>query len=217
MMSKKIYSASMLFCILLLNSLCWLNKEARMRKIGFLLVVLSMALVIASCASSPQVNTSEIPSFWLNPPTSKDTLYGVGSAKMSSLDLSRTTATASARDEVAQEVQVTVKNALTKYAQQAGEGDNQQTLAYVETVSRQVANVTLSGCRTEKVSVASDGTVYALVSYPVTNMMDTAKTQFSRNDASAFAEFKANEALKRLNDEIQNNPPKATGEQGSKP
>ena len=41
--------------------------------------------------------------------------------------------------------------------------------------------------------------------------MDTAKTQFSRNEASAFAEFKADEALKRLNNELQSNPPKAGG------
>ncbi len=104
-----------------------------------------------------------------------------------------------------------MKTAMTDYVQQAGEGDNQQAVQFVETVSRQIANVTLTGCRTEKVAVGEDGRVYALVSYQVSNLIDTAKNQFSRNEASAFAEFKADEALKRLNDELQNNPPKAAG------
>ena len=178
---------------------------------AFLLVGAAIALVIASCASSSRINTGEIPDWYLNPPTAKDAIYGVGSSKMSTLDLSRTSATGRARDDVARQVQISVRNALTNYAQQAGEGDNQQALTFAETVSRQIANATLSGCHVDKAAVASDGTVYVLVLYPVANLMETAKAQFSRNDAAAFAEFKADEALKRLNGEVQNNPTKAGG------
>ncbi len=183
-------------------------KKAMLRVL-LLLVTIVVAAVITSCATtSPKVDKSQIPRFYLNPPTSKESLYGVGEAKMSSLDLSRTTALARARDDVARQVQVSVKNALTDYAQEAGEGGNQQTLQFVETVSRQMVDVTLSGCRTDKVEATDDGTVYALVSYGIQNVMDAAKTQFSRNEAAAFAEFKADEAVRRLNDEIQKNPPR---------
>lgn len=166
-------------------------------------------LLIVSCATGPGVNKREIPSFYLNPPTSKDYIYGVGEAHLSTLSLSRTTALSRARDDVARQVQVAVRNAITDYAQQAGEGDNQQTIQFVETVSRQIVNVTLSGVRTEKIEPASDGTVYALVSYPVANLQEVASREFSRNEATAFAEFKANEALKRLDAELEDNPPKA--------
>ncbi len=171
-------------------------------KARFLLALGIAAILVGSCASGG-VDRSDIPSFYLNPPTAKETLYGVGQAKMSTLDLSRTTAIARARDDVARQVRVSVKNALTDYAQQAGEGDNQQTLNFVETVSRQIVDVTLSGCHPEKVEISESGTVYAMVSYPVANLLDSARTQFQRNEASAFAEFKADEAVDRLNREIQ--------------
>jgi LPP20 lipoprotein len=172
-------------------------------KAWLLFSVVIAAITIGSCASSRGIDKSEIPGFYLAPPVARDTLYGVGQAKASTLDLSRTTAIARARDDVARQVQVSVKNALTDYAQQAGEGDNQQTLNFVETVSRQIVDVTLSGCHPEKIEVADSGTVYALVSYPVANLLDAARTQFRRNEASAFAEFKADEAVDRLDQEIQ--------------
>jgi len=166
-------------------------------------------LVLVSCASTPNVNKKEIPAFYLNPPRAADTIYGVGEAKMSTLTLSRTTALSRARDDVARQVQVAVKNAITDYAQQAGEGKNQQAIQFVETISRQVADVTLSGVRTEKIDAGSDGTVYALVSYPTANLMQAAQIEFQRNDAAAFSEFKADQALKQLDSELKNNPPKA--------
>ncbi len=170
---------------------------------GVSMVVVIVAGFSACLSGPPRVDTSQIPAFFLNPPSSNDTLYGVGDAKMATLSLSRSTAIARARDDIAGQVSVSVKNALTDYAQQAGEGGNQQTVQFVETVSRQVADVTLSGCRTEQVEVADDGSVYVLVSYDVKSVLDAAQTEFTRNEAAAFAEFKADEALRRLNDEIQ--------------
>jgi hypothetical protein len=179
-----------------------------MKRASMGIVLGAAALLLVACASGPVINKRDIPSFYLNPPKSKDYIYGVGEAKLSTLSLSRTTALSRARDDVARQVQVSVKNAISDYAQQAGEGKNQQTIQFVETISRQVADVTLSGVRTERIEPSSDGTVYALVSYPIANLLDAANNEFSRNDAAAFAEFKASEALKRLESEIQTNPPK---------
>jgi hypothetical protein len=170
-----------------------------------LIVFAAATLAVTSCETTGnRIDRNQIPSFYLTPPTSKDTLYGVGYARMSSLDLSRTTAVARARADVAGQVQASVKTALTDYAQQAGEGENNQALQFVESVSRQIVDVTLAGCRTDKVEVIDDGTVYALVSYPITNLMAAAGSQFRRNEAAAFAGFKAEEAVSRLNDEIRN-------------
>lgn len=180
-----------------------------MKRAPMATLVGAVLLALAACATGPSINKREIPKFYLNPPTSKDYIYGVGEARLSTLSLSRTTALSRARDDVARQVQVAVKSAITDYAQQAGEGNNQQTVQFVETVSRQIVNVTLSGVRTERIEPAEDGTVYALVSYPVANLKEVASREFARNEASAFAEFKANEALKRLDAELQNNPPKA--------
>jgi len=160
-----------------------------------------------SCASSPRVANSQIPDWYLNPPVAKSAFYGTGSAKQSSLELSRSLAIASARSELAQQVSVLVKSGITRYLQQGGSGDNQQALNFGDAVTRQVSQVALSGCKVEKLSVADDGTVYALVTYPVANMNDNAKEAFVRNNASAFAQFQSDQALKALDEELQNPPP----------
>jgi hypothetical protein len=128
---------------------------------------------------------------------------------MSTLTLSRTAALSRARDDLARQVQVHIRNAIIDYAQEAGEGNNQQTLQFVETISRQVTDVTLSGARTVKIESTSDGTVFVLVSYDTVSMMEAAKESFARNETAAFAEFKADEALRRLDSELKNKPSKA--------
>jgi len=97
------------------------------------------AVVVVSCASSSNVNTSQIPNWYLNPPTSKTMFYGTGSARESSLELSRSLAVASARSAVAQEVQTVVKTGITRYLQQAGSGKDQQALSFGDSVTRQVS------------------------------------------------------------------------------
>jgi len=179
------------------------------RNFGSIVLTVSAAvMVLASCASSQHVDTSQIPDWVKNQPTSKDTFYGIGIAKMSDLNLSRETAIARARNEVAQDVALRVKTALTDYQQQAGSADKQQALNFTETVSRQIADVTLKGSVVEKTVIADDGTVYALVSYPVASVLASAGQTFKRNEAASYAEFKANDALKQLNQELQNSPPK---------
>jgi hypothetical protein len=39
--------------------------------------------------------------------------------------------------------------------------------------------------------------------------MDATQKEFQRNEDAAFAEFKAQQALEKLDSEIDNNPPKA--------
>lgn len=169
---------------------------------------LTMAIVI-SCASSPHVNTSQIPRWYLNPPHSKTMFYGVGSAKESSLELSRSLAIASARQELAGSVQTVVKSGITRYLQQAGSGGSQQAVNFGDNVTRQISKVALNGSTVEKVAVASDGTVYALVSYPESQMNASAKEAFARNNAAAFAQFQADQAVKALDNELANSPPPA--------
>lgn len=176
-------------------------------------VAAATIMAIASCASTQHVNTREIPNWFLNPPSSKTTFYGTGSAKESSLELSRSLAIADARAEVAQEVSVVVKTGITHYLQQGGSGKSQQALNFGDEVSREVSKVSLSGCRVDKVSISQDGRVYALVSYPITQMNQSAMQAFQRNNATAFAQFQADQAVKALDNELANNPPKPKAKQ----
>ncbi len=181
----------------------------RLLKYTFLSFVVFAGLL--SCATSGPRVPRDIPDFYLNPPVAEDAIYGVGDARMSNLSMSRTMALSRARDDVARQVEVVVKNAITDYAQEAGAGRTTQTINFAESVSRQLVDVSLQGVRTVEVSAGKDGTIYALVEYSVSNLMNDASNVFERSEEAAFAEFKANQALDQLNAELENNPPRAGG------
>lgn len=205
-------------------------------RVALALLMLSI-LVIAfvSCAGAPEpepqpkpepkeepvkeeksTSGMDIPSWYLNPPVVEDAFYGVGSAKMSKLDSSRKMAIARAREDIAFQINATVKAAITDYAQEAGADGESQTISFVETISRQLTETTLTNTKTEKVEVDSEGRVYAMVSYNVNEFKETAAKEFQRNEDAAFAEFKAQEALKKLDYELESNPPKAGESPASK-
>ncbi len=166
-------------------------------------VALAMVTILYSCASKNNKIVSigdvgGVPEFFLNPPLSDSVIYGVGTAKTARLDLSRKMAIARARDDIAFQLQSQVESAIIDYAQESGSDNNSQLLSFSETVSRQIADQTLQGTRTEKIIAGEDGTLYALVSFPKANILKTADEIFSRNEDAAFAEFKAREALDYL-------------------
>ena len=159
-------------------------------------------------APQPQV-MADVPQFFLMPPTAEDAFYGVGVAKMSSLDMSRTMSISRARDDIARQVSLQVKNAITDYAQDAG-ADSTQSIKFVETVSRQIAETKLQGAKPKEMYAAKDGTIYALVEYRLDNFKTDAEEVFKRNEEAAFSEFKAAQALEKLNFELNSNPTKSS-------
>ena len=177
--------------------------------------VVFIALFLAACGSSPdpaptvQQAPPGLPSFYLNPPQADDAIYGVGSAKMSTLDTSRRMAISRAREDIAFQMNATIQAAIVDYAQEAGVDGQSQVISFVETISRQVTETTLQGTRTDQVEQGPDGTVYALVSYPMNSFSEAAAQAFQRNEDAAFAEFKADQALRMLDQQLQSNPPRA--------
>ena len=128
---------------------------------------------------------------------------------MSKIDTSRKMAVARAREDIAFQMNASIKAAITDYSQEADVDGKTQIVNFDETVSKQITETTLSGVKTENVADGSDGTFYALVSYPMNNFMDAAFEEFQRNEDSAFAQFIAEQALDKLDTELQENKPKA--------
>jgi hypothetical protein len=129
--------------------------------------------------------------------------------------MSKNMAVARARTDIAFQLNASVKAMIIDYAQESGSEGNTQALNFVETISKQIAEIDLQGAKTVKRYVAKDGTWYAMVSYPLNALTDEVGKLFERNEAAAFSEFKAQEALKRLDSELQNNPPKSSSGEGS--
>jgi hypothetical protein len=173
-------------------------------RIAFIAVVV---LAVASCAS--QQGAPGAPGFYLNPPTAEDVIYGVGSAKMSTLDTSRRVALSRAREDIAFQMNAAIQAMISDYAQEAGVDGSNQVVSFVERVSRQVTETTLTNTRNEEVAQGPDGTIYALVSYPTSEFVSAAGEAFQRDEEAAFAEFKADEAMRRLDQQMQDEPTQA--------
>lgn len=187
-----------------------------MKKTVLLLLAVAIGLALTGCMTpqpTAQQKPSELPDWYLNPPIPEDGYVGVGSARMSSLDSSRRMAVARAREDLAFQINAVVQSAITDYAQEAGVDDNTQVVSFVETVSRQLTDTKLSGARPVNVDQSSDGTVYAMVQLSQNEILNGAEEAFQRNEDAAFAEFKAQQALDRLQSEMQSTPstPGASG------
>ncbi|MEW5816404.1 MAG: LPP20 family lipoprotein [Spirochaetota bacterium] len=199
----------------------YIEGDESMRIIKLLLLPVIGAAVLFACASAPEQPAKELeqpdfPEWYLNPPIAEDAIYGLGMAKLSSDDMSRKMAASRARDDIAFQINVTVKSAITDYAQEAGVDAQKQVINFAESVSRQIANTKLAGAKTVKQYKGKDNTWYVLVMYPMNNLKEDVQQEFVRNEGSMFAEFKANEALKRLEAEVDSNPPKAGQSPASK-
>ena len=171
------------------------------------ILALTMAMILSGCASSRSGSTEasrmkDVPSWFLMPPTSEDAIYGVGSAKKQNPSLARKAATARARDEIAQSVNVKVTNMLKDFMQESGVGENAQALEFTESVSKQVADVSLSGSVRTKTASGKGGWIYVLVEYPLDGLRQSALTEAKKQEA-LYNEFKSIKGFDDLEEAIR--------------
>ena len=190
-----------------------------MKKFIFLAVAAVFAIVLIGCpggadksetgAEMSKEEIDELPEWVINMKTAGDAMYGIGYAKMSNLNTSRTTALARARTDISFQIQSTIQAMMTDYQQEAGVDDNSQTINFVENISKQITNNELSGLTPDKMAVMKDGGVWVRVVYLKSEFVDDAKEAFQRNEDAAFAEFKADQAAQRLDAQLKDSPPES--------
>jgi hypothetical protein len=164
---------------------------------------LVLALLAAGCASSPEpqrINDPNIPE-WLNDFAPEDVLWGIGSAKQSSDQMSMTTAEARSRTSIARQLNAKVEAMFTDYMRDAGTAGSQTALSLQEDVSRQVTSLQLNGARPIKRWKAPDGTWWYLVEYKISDAKAAISAVFN-SEAAQYAEFKADEALRMLDTQL---------------
>ena len=163
-------------------------------------------LILFSCQTSED-NISDLPDFVLNPPVTDNSLYGVGYAKMSKLSLAKTVAATNARADIARQIETVVQASVTDYTQEAGVGDSTQVISYVESITREITDQKLNGARPVRYEQDVDGGLWVLMELPVSEVRTAVSDSFSRRNDAVFAEVQAQDALKRLDYQLQNNPP----------
>jgi hypothetical protein len=172
-----------------------------MKKIISGLLILSAVLLVSGCASKPQSGGSDMPDFVLNPPSQEDALFGIGSAKQSTEQMTITMADSRARQSLGFQLSANVQAMITDYAREAGTENNTASLEFAEVVGRQLVNVELRGATVVKREKMKDGTYWVLMSYNKAAAAQMAATVLE-TESSRYSEFKAKEALQLMEQQL---------------
>ena len=180
-----------------------------MKKIFPLILGLLVIFFIFDCKSNPSELEMDpnIPDFVANPPVSDTYLYGMGSARFTnSSSQSLQAADARARADLATKLNTEVQQMIIDYSRIAGTEINQTAvLSFYESISRQLTQANLRGVELEKRERTKDGTYWSLVRI---SKADAAQVtaEIIESETSRYAEFKAMEALKMMEAQLNKKP-----------
>ena len=181
-----------------------------MKKILGSVLVVALIFVSFSCATKTTevLGAEGIPRpQWVADMSMADPVlhYEIGYGKGTNRASSMARAESDARNKIAFWVKTDVETVLKTYMQDAGVGNETQMIEYIEQVSIQTANVSLSGAEIKGKWEDLEGGIYVLMSYDIdkaaenlAKQMDSTENSFVRNESAAFADFKAQEAFKAL-------------------
>jgi hypothetical protein len=171
------------------------------------LTVLAAALLAVSCGSAPapsaQQSDPNTPP-WLNDFAPEDVIWGIGSAKQSSDQMSLTMAETRARAGIARQLNARIEDMITDYTRDAGTAASQAALSLQEVITRQVTAMQLNGARPIQKWKAPDGAWWYLVEYKKADAQAALKNIID-SEAARYAEFKAGEALRMLDAQLAKN------------
>ncbi|MDR0449979.1 MAG: LPP20 family lipoprotein [Treponema sp.] len=179
-----------------------------MKKIFPLTAALFLALSAFGCKSQP-ASTAPGPVTlppWINDTAPEDVLWGIGSARQSSSQMSMTTAETRARADIARQLNTVVEGMITDYTRDANMGTaNQATIGLQESINRQLSQAQLTGARRDQLWTAPDGTFWARVVYSKADAAKFAADSIKNvvdNEEARYAEFKAMEAAKMMDEQL---------------
>ena len=171
------------------------------------LITLSALTLLTSCGGSRKEGFEEVtkpPSWVLNPPQAEDTFYGIGIAQKANPSLGQQAADSRARDAIAREIEVKVGNMIRDAMEEVLTTFGPEGRDYTESVSKQVAAMTLRGCVIEKREVAGK-TWYALARYNAAEaaqqILEAAKNEARKREA-LYQKAMAEQAFDRLDQEV---------------
>jgi hypothetical protein len=177
----------------------------------WLIVALIAAVVVEGCGSAPATTATAAPALtapdWADELPPEDAFWGIGIAKLQNESLAQQAATSRARRAVAEQLSVLVKGMLTDYAREAGTLSDSTSIQLVESVGRDLVSNQLSGAAPNARKRMPDGTWWVRVSLPKADAKKAATSAID-SEAARFADFKAQEALKMMDAQLDKANPK---------
>jgi hypothetical protein len=176
-------------------------------KKNFLVIVAMIVAVIAAGCVSTGADGAEQPEWVRKPPKDADVHYFIGVGREAQTETAkRGTARADALVQLSQWKESKVASSLKDYVQEAGTVGNTQALQDFEQAVVAKAKANTSGFKEVESWVDRNGNYRILYSYPNSDLKNDFKSTantFVRNQAAAFAEFKADEAYRLLEKELE--------------
>ncbi|VAW84342.1 hypothetical protein MNBD_GAMMA16-710, partial [hydrothermal vent metagenome] len=156
----------------------------------------------------PDTPTVEAPDWICDAPVDGIEVTAVGSFQKTKagVQFQKDQATAAARNALAAQMQVHVKNLLKNYAETTGVGDEETVDTVSSSVTKQLTAATLVGSRKYKSRTSPNGTMYVLVGLDPTaaaaNTQAALKTSYN-NKRAAWQKFVGEKAHDELEAEFE--------------
>ena len=182
-----------------------------MKKLNVLFAVMMItavalcAAVLGGCATQKNAKVPE----WIDELPPQDEFWGIGFAKLQNEGLARETALSRARRDVAAQLSVLAQSMLTDYARESGTLNDTASIQSIERVAQEIINVNLSGASPNAQKRIDDGTWWIRVSMKKADAQKAVNDVFT-TEASRYADFKAAEASKMMQDRINQTQSKPT-------
>jgi hypothetical protein len=144
---------------------------------------------------------------WINDQPPAGELWGIGYADSAMMNLRMTMADSRARQDLARQIETLAQGMVVDYARQGGGITDNTALQFQETVSRQLTQAKLTGAVTDQRWDTSDRKAL-WVRVKIGKEDAAANIQKAiDSEAARYAEFKAMEALKMMDQQLEKNRP----------
>jgi len=155
----------------------------------------------------PDTPDTAAPGWICDQPVKGVELTAIGSTTKSGAgyDYMKSMAATSARIQLAQNMQVQVRNIVKQYIETTGQADSETVDKVMTSVTKQITNQTLVGTKIIKTRSSPTGNLYVLVGMnkdSVQKATEKALKTSMRNDAALWQQFKAKQSQDELAAEI---------------
>ena len=182
-----------------------------LNKFSVLFAALMIAALVMGCGSQPASQGSSGTNLaapkpsgspdWFEDMPPADAFWGIGRAKLDDESQSLQLATFRARRDVAEQLSSIVQGMMIDYYRQAGSLDKPNTSAFIENIGKGLVNANLVGAAPNARKRMDDGTYWVRVSLMKADAKKIINDTYD-SEAARFSEFKAREAIKMLDFEL---------------
>ncbi len=183
--------------------------EGTMRRILSVLFILCLALALFNCGGAKKgladADEGDIPEWFVNTPQDPNYLFAATTSSSRDLQIAIDKAVVAARAEIGRQTDVRIQALQKRFDEEVGIGDDSELLQSFTSAAKTVVSTSLAGSRISKQKQSKDGNLwrsYVLVEYPI-GAANEALMEAIKKSQQMYTRFRATEAFKDLDDEVQ--------------